>query len=227
MKTSKYISIAFVLFIFGAIFILFIDSKFHIDDKSEFTTVDKKLELFSVIVAEKGARFHLHYNSDFKFQGTLFRNEETYHFPDYNISNDTLRIFESNENIFPIKIYCNSITSIIGKSESDIRLYKFQTDSLNIEITNGKINGTLGNYGVKKLSIKASQNSNIGFHQSKIEFLDITLSQSTSSIFNNDIIYLTAHLTNESNLFGSSQVNLSLTKDNSSKYQLRSKPKNN
>ena len=60
MKTSNYIIIAFFIFLFGGIFLLFLAAK--IDPlgsySQEFLSLEKPLENFSVTVAEAGADIH-------------------------------------------------------------------------------------------------------------------------------------------------------------------------
>jgi len=60
MKTSNYIIIVFFVFLFGGVFVLFISSRIHQrDSRIGLFAEEKKLEPFSVVVAEPGAEFHL------------------------------------------------------------------------------------------------------------------------------------------------------------------------
>ncbi|MEN8122682.1 MAG: hypothetical protein ABFS35_20240 [Bacteroidota bacterium] len=220
MKTSKYILIAFLIFIFGGLLSLYIFSKLHKEKHLEFTKVEEKLNNFSVIVAEEGAGFYLVPDSVFKIGASLFENDSSFHFPVYIVENDTLYIQALNYKYSRLKINCNSVNTIIGKSKNRIDFNHFAADSLMIEINNGEMYGSFSEKGVKNLRIKATDNSNINFNNSKIENIELTLYQSRASLYNNDVKTLDAKLFNKSNLFGMVVSKLYLQTDSTSNYRV-------
>lgn len=224
MKTSNYIATAYFIFIFGSTLTLYVLSKLHRQDggymPKKFSRVEKKLDKFSVIVAEKGARFHLVTDSVFKIEASLSENDSSYHFPVYKIENDTFYIQSSNyEHINP-EIHCSSITSIIGKSKNRIDLDRFVADSLILDINKGNVYGSFSEKGIVNLKIKATNYSDVYLQGSKIENLKITLYQSKARVYNNDVKTIDAKLFNKSDLFGKAKNKVYLQTDSTSNYRV-------
>ncbi len=226
MKTSKYILIGFLIFIFGSTLILNITSKLHLQDKeymsAKYSRVEEKLKKFSVIVAEKGAKFYLVPDSVFKIEASLSENDSSYYFPVYIVEHDTLYIQASNYKHIRPEIHCNSITTIIGKSKNRIDFNHFAADSLLLEINNGWVYGSFSDKWIINLRIKATNNSNINFNKSKIDYLELTLYQSRARVYNKGVKMINAKLFNKSDLFASADFKLSLQSDSTSKYRINS-----
>jgi len=142
MKTSNYILIAFFIFLFGGVFVLFLSAKIHqggsdIGVYSE----EKKLEPFSVVVAEPGAAFHLR-NAEYPRMRCFYEKPDTSNFLKYGIRNDTLFVFAYSgikEPRLPHEIYGRNIRSIVAKENSYMNLQQFAADTLFVRLNNAKL----------------------------------------------------------------------------------------
>lgn len=131
MKTSQKIITVYITLIIGSIFFLVIDASIKAKNihKNEIIT----LPPFSVIVAEKDADVHI-IQSDSNYVA-LEKKEEI--MPDiklFNVINDTLHVY-SGARMF---INCNKLKSIIGNHAFWTGIDKYNTDSLEIDLSGGK-----------------------------------------------------------------------------------------
>lgn len=131
MKTSQKIIVLYIILMIGCIFFLVIDAsiKAKTTQKKEIIT----LPPFSVIVAEKDADVHI-IQSDSNYVA-LEKNEEI--MPDiklFNVINDTLHVYKGAR----MFVNCNKLKSINGKHAFWTGIDKFNTDSLEIDLSGGK-----------------------------------------------------------------------------------------
>ncbi len=160
-------------------------------------------------------------DSIFKFEVSLIENDSLFYFPKYTVENDTLYIQGPNYKHIKPAIHCNSITTIIGKSKNEIKFDRFAADNLILEINHGKVYGSFNDSGIKNLRIKATNNTEIDFSNSKIDHIELTLDQSRANVYNNEVKTINAKLLNNSNLFAKAKATLFLQTDSTSEYWIR------
>lgn len=147
MKTSNIIFLSFLIFLFGGITLLFIGSKYYkgVDDKTNFANQEKVLAPFSVVVAEPGAIFYLKNGKQNKIKQSYMK-EFVPNFAPFLVRNDTLFMYsvkkeQSKEPHFIIvpEVFCVNVKSIITRENSDVRMEKFQADTLDISMNKSKL----------------------------------------------------------------------------------------
>jgi len=142
MKTSKFISISYLIFLFGGIFVLFLAAKIHSnhEDAINWTWQEKALKSFSIVVAGPGAEFTLK-DAQYPRIGLSFQKGDTCLFPSYGIRNDTLFVYSYSGKVKPkvLTIFCSGIKTIVGKENSTILMEQFRDDSLVSEAGKSKI----------------------------------------------------------------------------------------
>ena len=132
MKTSNYILIAFFTFLFGGTFVLFLTAKIYnkTDNSITWTCEEKKLEPFSVVVAEPGADFSLQIECHDPIIRCAHPPKEASVFPPFTVRNDTLfvsalatetevrtpRVTETE--VRTLSVTVRSIKSVIAKEKS-------------------------------------------------------------------------------------------------------------
>ncbi len=224
MKTSNKILISFIIFLFGGITALFIGSKYYGNVYDAANFVDKKTMLspFSVVVAEEGSAFYL--NSGNENSITNSHSKDSLPNSDFfKVRNDTLFISSFN---FPLKlergqvelthISCVKIKSIVIKKYSEVRMEKFQADTLAIVMNNSYLDWRFEN--IAHLSIQA-QDSEIYLEGEKLKKLAIKLNKTrlnTSIKQRTDV--LSGSLINASDLRFSMSNTVSLNADQTSNY---------
>ena len=141
MKTSNKIFITFLIFLLVGITSLYIGSKYYgnlYDDPANFVKQEKPLPPFSVVVAEPSTIFSLKSEKENKITQTYLKNT----LPDIGsclVRNDTLFISSIQLKKGQVRhtsnltyISCVKVKSIIIKENSNVRMEKFQADTLSV-----------------------------------------------------------------------------------------------
>ena len=163
MKTSQYILLSFLGFVFAAALVLFADSKNGEKVNGNVfgeTIPETRLEAFSVIVAEKKANITIKNDSVNSMSALLFQTDSVFQLPEYKIINDTLFISKSGYAAKTI-IKCHAVKTIIGRSNSNIQLGNYKTDSLSIYLDKSRVNGWIKNSPMDFVTIEALNKSNL------------------------------------------------------------------
>ena len=164
MKTTNYIITAFFLFVIGCNLVLFVSGKSHEND-DDLTSREYFLDDVSinVVVAEPDALIRIH---------TFEANTVAIHYPVnerepekfYRVSNDTLyvsRMILENHESRRVDLYTKNITSVVAKSNSDIRITSFFSDNLEISAEQARIE--INNASLEEMVIHAIH-SNISMY---------------------------------------------------------------
>jgi len=166
MKTSKYIQIVLLIFIFGITLTLFMKAKSY-SEKTEtkpgayFDT--KLLDDFSVIVVKEKAKINLKNDSinrvfsRYKINGI---QKEHYNFKEIELKNDTLFIDKVNPK-YNITIRSKSVKKIIGLENTVIWLGGYHQDTLQIDLTKSKLKGFLKSNLINSFKVMAKKQSKI------------------------------------------------------------------
>lgn len=127
---------AFLIFIFGGMLILYIDAWHHKTEALK-STVTKNIALppFSVIVACEGTTFHLA-QSDSNLLILKFNKYDTIRDFNFATKNDTLFVKGKSGKRF---VYCKNIKSIVTNKDSRVIVDKITSGSLDIHANGGKI----------------------------------------------------------------------------------------
>jgi len=218
MKKSNIIIIAFSLFLIGGMLTLFIDSKYHIDERPGVFTKNKDVILppFSVIVAEKNSDLHVEQSDSNKLSIEYFKDSII---PSklYAIKGDTLyvysglRLFLKCKNVNTIigrKHFCMGITNVAPKDlkidMSDGNFYYYNTDSIAKRVTN--------------LSVVAKDSAFVEINDRLIENISVN-SDSARVKIETTTKNITAKLKNKAILnFNNNFQNLTVEKDQKSCY---------
>lgn len=224
MKTSNKIFISFLIFLFSGITALYIGSKYYGDkyDVANIKVQIKSLSPFSVIVAEPGAIFNL--NSGMKNTINQPYGEDTVaNFPPFIVRNDTLFISSVKQIQGLPKNYrvvsgisCVKVKSIVIKKYSEVRMEKFQADTLNVIMDKSNLDWRFEN--IAYLSIQA-KDSEIYLEGKKLGELVIKLDKTrinTSIQKRTDA--LSGSLINASDLRFSMSKTVNLVADQTSNY---------
>ncbi len=201
MKTSNYISISYLIFLFGGIIALFSAAKLNpqadLPVKSLLET--KALGSFSVVVAEPGVRLIIKHDSISKILG--FHNEGNIcKFPPYELRNDTVFFLSYPKSDFPwIQIGCNGVKSFLLKEKADLRLDEFQGDTLIIKLDKATFYCDFNKDEKKNFVLSIiSKESKIQLIKPDISKLNIQLDHSRMQIFDISIDTLSGKLQNKS-----------------------------
>ena len=222
MKTSNYIILAFFVFLLTSTFILFLDAKMNFNNR-QVGLQEKRLEPFSVVVAEDGAEFNIR-NGEYPRIMCYYTSPDTCTFPEYGIRNDTLFVFACKETKKQGKsheIYGRNIKSIVAKVNSNVSLQQFTADTLDIKldyaIFNAFFDKTKGT--TAQLSITAFT-SKINLNGASLENLNVSLHRTKMNSWNNSIAHISGSLENSSSLSIGAIQKISLDVDSTSTYQL-------
>lgn len=225
MKTSNYILISFFVFLFGGIFILFLAAKIHQRDNNggSWVSEDKKLELFSVVVAEPGAEFHLR-NADYPKMRCFYQKPDTCNFLKYGIRNDTLFVFADSvidKPRLPHEIYGRNIKCIVAKENSYISLQEYRADTLVVKLNNAVLDAFFDQTKnqTSTLSILANS-SKINLTGINVDNLNIQLNETTLNAWNNSIVGISGSLTDHSSLSVDAMNKINVEVDSTSTYHL-------
>lgn len=201
MKTSNFISISYLIFLFGGIIVLFSAAK--LNPKADLTVKSlletKALGSFSVVVAEPGVRLIITHDSISKILA-IHKERTLSKFPPYELRNDTLFFLPYPKSEFPwIEIRCDGIKSFSLKENSHIRLAEFQGDTLMIKLDRAIF---ICNFdqGEKKNFVLSviSKESQIQLHRPNVKKLNIQLDHSRMQTFGISIDTLSGNLKNKS-----------------------------
>lgn len=227
MKTSNYITISFFVFLFGGVFVLFLSAKIHQRDNNGglWISEEKKLEPFSVVVAEPGANFHIRI-AEYPRMRTHYQMPDTCHFPQFSIRNDSLFIFsdlgiEKPRN-YPDVIYVKDLKSIVAKDKSCMSLQEFTADTLSIKLNNASLDAFFDKTKntTELFSIQAV-GSKINLAGINAGNLDVQLNGTELNSWNNSIVSLYGTLTNHSNLSILKSGKINLEADSTSTYTIQ------
>ncbi|MBV5313304.1 MAG: hypothetical protein JZU47_08415 [Prolixibacteraceae bacterium] len=223
MKTSNYIIIAFFVFLITCTFVLFLDAKMNFKNR-QVGLQEKRLEPFSVVVAEDGAEFNIR-NGEYPRMTCYYDKPDTCTFPEYGIRNDTLFVFACKEKKKPNKwheIHGRNIKSIVAKVNSIVKLQQFTADSLDVKLDYAIFEAYFDQTKGPKaqLSITAST-SKINMSGAHLENLNVRLNKTKMNSWNNSIVHLSGSLANKSELSIGAIQKISLEVDSTSAYQLQ------
>lgn len=248
MKTSNYIIIAFFVFLFGGVFVLFLTSKLHKPDLAEWEASEKPLENFSVVVAEQGAKFLLKKAEKSGIE-INYKKPDTLSFPKSIVRNDTLFVFpwegkiQSNKlkhgkviEYDNVTIFAMKIKAIVAKKDSKVSAVDLLSDSLSINSVGGRVhiwsikNQKNGDFMVNDpsekhiLKINAIEKAVVSFAFLNISKLEINLNQSALISSKSEVQVLSGILKNLSNLESNLPVHMvNLDTDTTSTYYLDKK----
>jgi len=235
MKTSNYILIAFFTFLFGGTFVLFLTAKIYnkTDNSITWTCEEKKLEPFSVVVAEPGADFSLQIECHDPIIRCAHPPKEASVFPPFTVRNDTLfvsalatetevrtpRVTETE--VRTLSVTVRSIKSVIAKEKSYVRLFDFYADSLSVKLTNAASDISFKETKSKAamLSIQATD-SRINFDNVHVNNIDIQISKTRINGWGNSTECLSGTLKDHSFLSLVKIRKINLETDSTSTYQL-------
>jgi len=223
MKTSNYIIIAFFVFLITCTLFLFLDAKMNFKNR-QVGLQEKRLEPFSVVVAESGAEFNIR-KGEYPRILCYYDKPDTCSFPEYGIRNDTLFVFASKEKKKQNKwteIYGRNIKSIVAKVNSNVSLQQFTTDSLDVKLDYAIFEAYFEQTKGPKaqLSITAST-SKINMSGAHLENLNVRLNKTKMNSWNNSIVHLSGSIANKSELSIGAIQKISLEVDSTSAYQLQ------
>jgi len=201
MKTSNYISISYLIFLFGGIIVLFSAAK--LNPKAGYIVRSfmetKALGSFSVVVAEPGVRLIIKHDSISKILG--FHNEGTIcKFPPYELRNDTLFFLSYPQPDFQwIQVECNGIKTFLVKENASVRLDEFQGDTLMIKLERATFSCYFDKDEKKNFVLSViSKESQIQLIKPDISKLNIQLNHTIMRAYSNSIGALSGSLKNKS-----------------------------
>lgn len=178
MKTSRYIHLTILVFIFGATLTLFINAKNYEENKPKRNIEDvvdvKKIDDFSVIVVKENAKVNIKKNalaSIHSYDKNYQVIKDHYNFKDLVFKNDTLFV-NSIDPKYKIVIHANSLQKIIGLENSEIHFDDFYKDTLSIKLTKSKLTGMLRTNFINSFKIKAEKQSKINLWRKNIVKID-------------------------------------------------------
>lgn len=224
MKTSNYIAISFLIFLFGGIFILFLAAR--IDPRGsfhqEFLTQEKVLDSFSVIIAEQGAGIRLRYGQTSKMS-VDYPKDDTCSLPPFTVRNDTLFVsaYSYRKKQRPVDVYCNGLKSIQEKNAAHVTIEKeFQADTLIVKLDNAEFSyySEKDSPGKISLTLIADQ-SKINIGETNLEKLEIQLNNTEMNVYNNSIGNLSGSIKNHSKLYVDTFRKINIEVDSTSNYQ--------
>jgi len=224
MKTSNYILISFFVFLFGGVFVLFLSAKIHQggSDRGVYSE-EKKLEHFSVVVAEPGAEFYLR-NAENPRMLSFYEKPDTSNFLPFGIRNDTLFVFAnsgSNKPRLLHEIYGRGIKCIVAKDKSYISLQEFRADTLIVKLNNAVLDAffdkTKNQTSLLSLKSVGSKINLAGIHAGN---LDVQLNGTELNAWDNSIVSLCGTLTNHSKISFWKLGKINLEADSTSNYGL-------
>lgn len=228
MKKSSYIIVLFLIFIWAG------NSMFKKSDSTPAPLLKRtiKLDNFSVIVAQPGSKVFVQNQKPSdqypSFSHTV--NESgIYSFDSFGVRNDTLFVFASSseEEHKNDSFYCNGVKSVIGGEKSEIKLWYYTADTLDLILNHAKLTGQF-NQDIKKPRILT-----LDADASKIDFRNFTsfnqmnlrLDRSHFNILSSggDLILISGSMKNYSRVnFVGARVKGKVEKDETSYYNVDS-----
>lgn len=224
MKTSNYIIIAFFTFLFGGVFVLFLSAKIHQGDSDRGVySEEKKMDPFSVVVAEPGAEFHLR-NAENPKMLCFYQKPDTSNFLPFGVRNDTLFVFAYSgikKPRLPHEIYGRNIKCIVAKDKSYISLQEFRADTLIVKLNNAVLDAFFDKARNRTYSLSIqSVGSKINLAGIHAGNLDVQLNGTELRAWDNSIDSLCGTLTNHSNISIWKLGKINLEADSTSNYGL-------
>lgn len=226
MKTSNYIFLSYLIFLFSGILLLFIGAKYYerVDNVDNFLSQEKPLDTFSVVVAEAGSNFVLKTGAQNKISQRYLK-ELVPNFAPFAVRNDTLFVYaikkyqqniqeQSKGGSFIIvpEIFCKIVKSIVVKEKSEVRLNEFHADSLSINLNKAQLNANFKK--ITSVFIQA-KDSDIYLEGEYLENLSMKLDKTKLNVpLQNRIFSLSGSLKNNSkaDITLSSIINLNVDK---------------
>lgn len=237
MKTSKYIGIAYLLFISIAMFTTFVEAKSNnkwINQKMNRynrtpwnnTRISKVTDLndFKILVTKEKTKLSV-------IKDTINQFDEFYYVPNdtlnkktsifdnkinYNINGDTLFVNKTYSNRVILKV--KNLEQIIIKGKSNIGLSNYRAKKLEIDLDDSKIDGEKNN--IQNLKIEATNLSNVNFRYSKLDTIKLVSGNSKIQNGMNKTKFLEAKLLNNAELRTSKTNYLNVVSDSLSKYSI-------
>ncbi|HZL10475.1 MAG TPA: hypothetical protein VFC65_10785 [Prolixibacteraceae bacterium] len=226
MKTSNYILISFFVFLFGGVFLLFISAKYipHLYNDQEYSTLEKPLDPFSVLIAKPGSKIRLRPGETLKMS-LFYPKSDSCTLPPFTVRNDTLFVSSYPDNMKQreVNVYCNSLKSIQEEKRSEVWIeQQFHSDSLLVKLDQSKFSY----YSEKNSPIKASlifiaDQSNIFIGGAKFNKLEIQASSTKINGWNGSFGSLSGTLKNHSELSISRSNKINLEADSTSTYNIQ------
>lgn len=223
MKTSNYILLSFLLFLFGGITLLCFGSRYYksIDARADFVNQEKQLPPFSVVVAEPGAIFNLRNANENKIIQTYLKGTVP-NIASFEVRNDTLFIYSEEPKQGKMKHTRNvteflfiNIKSIVTKENSDVYLENLETDTLDINMSKSRLNWKFNKSSYVEIVAK---NSVIDLTGDCIDKINLQLDKTALNINSkNGTKQLSGSLINDSYVGGFIDGKMSLTVDKSSR----------
>lgn len=228
MKKTRYISIAYLLFITSITLITFIDAKAHenikriSNNKKELST--QNLNNYKIIVAAKKTRFSI-------VKDTINQLDEFFYIPRdtmkgnlskfdkkvvYRLHGDTLFIDKTYARFVTLK--AKNIEQIIAKEQSKINISNYTSKKITINSVKGNIQGRKNNF--KNLNITATNLSNINFYNSTIDTVNVYSKKSKIYNTKNKTKQLNAILVDNSYIRSNKSSKINIDSDKSSKYDM-------
>jgi hypothetical protein len=225
MKTSNKIFISFLIFLFSGIIALYVGSKYYAnlnDNPSNFVDIKTMLSPFSVVVAEPGAVFYLYSGKENEITQSHLKGTVP-DFGSFVVRNDTLFIASAKLKKGQVRltsnltnVSCVKVKSIVTKEDSEVRMEKFQADTLSVIMNKSNLDWRFKN--IAYLSIQA-KDSEIYLEGKKLSRLVIKLDKTrinTSIQKRTDA--LSGSLINASDLRFSMSNSITLDADQTSNY---------
>jgi len=226
MKTSRYIHLTILVFIFGATLTLFINAKNHEEKslkKPKANSKYLKLPLFSVIVAQENTKIKIS-KSISNFVICIAPNNEVipknYSFDNFLVKNDTLFVTKTDEK-YDTHISVENVKSIIGLENSKIKLNDFYADSLQIDLTKSRLTGHLKADSINYFSLNAKKQSYVNINRpARIIRIDNVTKKEKVIIENANLKNATINLKNITKLWMPKPKNVTIKTDSLSSYNL-------
>jgi hypothetical protein len=223
MKTSNYISISYLVFLFGGIFVLFIGAKIHSLNEPAviWTWQEKAISPFSVVVAEPGADFSVQYDQNSKI-GLSFQKGDSCIYPPVEIRHDTLFVhpYDGKVKQQSVIVFGSGIKTVQGKENSTIELKRFGGDTLVVKLNKAVFKHFPDNNQHNKFSlIIHAAESNIQLGSASIQSMELHLSKTEMTGRGTSVSNLTGILNDHSTLSIGHMKKINLDTDSTSTYQ--------
>lgn len=201
---------------------LFVAAKFHQKNNNDgqYRGEEKKLEPFSVIVAEPGAHFQISTAENPRIL-SLYQLPDSCKFPPFGIKNDTLFIFndptkDKHQNV----IYCKDIKCIVAKEHTNLDLRDFiitGEDTLIVKLNRAKVNLFLHDVKNPKgeLHLQA-QESEIYINGTHLKTMDVNSENSKIYTWNSSIEHLSGTIKNYSEIKATVMKKINVAVDSTS-----------
>jgi len=205
MKTSNYISISYLILLFGGIIALFSAAKLNPKAGSEIRIFNeaKVLGRFSVAVAEPGVHLIITHDSISRILGPSHKEGTICKFPPYELRNDTLFFLSYLKSDFnTIQVWCNGIKSFHLKENAEVTLDGFQGDSLMVKLERATFNCDFNNFSNGRennfVLTVVSKESLIYLRRPNVKKLNVELDHSIMRTYDIIIDTLSGNLKNKS-----------------------------